>query len=931
MKLLRLAEQQPEMAVGYLVNAESLANSNFLRQRLNREWVYYYHAKRNFDSALYYVNLNLLREFTNDSTKLIQEEVAQSYGAKRAVLVGLGRFNETFDPLFKAVEIFEKFNINNFNHASALVNIGIDYWRIDEFKSSLEQLDKAIQFSKKYNFHDALLRAYITKGLVYKSLNQLNLAEEYYKYVFELIGSDVEQNARDFMASCNNLGLVYMDLEKMDSALSYYQKGLALIASGKIEGNFSYLIPFYSSVFQVNIGNIRLQQEDFKSAELHFMRSIKTMQASYGSSHPFQIESYQGVAESCLGLEEYEKALNYTHDLLELYHTNDMNSALGYNLLGSIYSEWEGHQHMALPYYDSAIMLNPQVIIDEQEISSFPELYAESLAGKVKILLDQNEFTIEQVERLFKSAVSLIRQTNQLVPSVSIKRDVNEVLNVFYQAYDKLSLQRDQKLIANQRKWEITQLNRAAILKTQLQDQYSMTFSVPDSILIQEKLLKDRLDSRISLMEPGKIDSSLFVMKREYDRFIERIEKEFPRYAKLKKVSKLSSLKDKMNSLGSTEIMLAFFEGQNKLFLLKISINGIVSKTIEKSELYKIIEEFNVAILTHSVPELIKNSSKLKSALLLTEEDLESINHIEIAPDGNIWKLDFGVLATDKEGLLNFLGQQITFSYDLLLEDFEVTQGSESEEVVAFSYDSLSKANNNEPSIQLRDLDSALPGTSKEVKTISEIWEGRYYYSNRATETVFKNEATQALSPAILHLALHGYQDDIYPEHSFLKFASHDSLNDGRLHSYELYNLRLKAPLAVLSACNSGSGKVEAGEGMVSLARAFAYAGVQSILATRWEVPDHTAPIIMKYFYEGLKTGMKKSAALQYAQRMYLENDATNVEKAPFFWAGYYILGNDDPVVEREFRLSKIGIGIISILLLFLISVFTMARKKRAL
>ena len=58
------------------------------------------------------------------------------------------------------------------------------------------------------------------------------------------------------------------------------------------------------------------------------------------------------------------------------------------------------------------------------------------------------------------------------------------------------------------------------------------------------------------------------------------------------------------------------------------------------------------------------------------------------------------------------------------------------------------------------------------------------------------------------------------------------------LHTYEIYNLELKGELAVLSACSTGDGKLQKGEGVISLARAFTYAGIPSVVMTLWDVED---------------------------------------------------------------------------------------------
>ncbi|MEL7145008.1 MAG: CHAT domain-containing protein, partial [Bacteroidota bacterium] len=226
--------------------------------------------------------------------------------------------------------------------------------------------------------------------------------------------------------------------------------------------------------------------------------------------------------------------------------------------------------------------------------------------------------------------------------------------------------------------------------------------------------------------------------------------------------------------------------------------------------------------------------------------------------------------------------------------------------------------------LTFRDLQKDLPGTSREVSAIADILDGVYYYGEMATETSFKTASKQY---AMIHLAIHGVQDENFPENSYLQFAEQDSLNDGRLHAYELYDCDLNADMAVLTACHSGGGKVVAGEGMMSIGRAFSYAGVNSILISRWEVPDVSTPYIMKYFYQALKKGMRKSEALAYAQKEFLAKDADNITKAPFYWAGFYIVGDDSPIRLQEswFSVSKW----VAVLLVFALVLLALSYQNR--
>jgi len=93
------------------------------------------------------------------------------------------------------------------------------------------------------------------------------------------------------------------------------------------------------------------------------------------------------------------------------------------------------------------------------------------------------------------------------------------------------------------------------------------------------------------------------------------------------------------------------------------------------------------------------------------------------------------------------------------------------------------------------------------------------------------------------------------------------------LYLTEIYGLHLNANLLVLSACETGIGKLEKGEGMISLARAFNYAGVPAIVTTLWKIDDESTSKIMEYFYENLNNSLSKNEALHQAKLTYLRRN----------------------------------------------------------
>jgi len=167
---------------------------------------------------------------------------------------------------------------------------------------------------------------------------------------------------------------------------------------------------------------------------------------------------------------------------------------------------------------------------------------------------------------------------------------------------------------------------------------------------------------------------------------------------------------------------------------------------------------------------------------------------------------------------------------------------------------------------------------------------------------------------------MHGVLDDENPLYSKLKFT------DEPLHAADLYNTRLNADLAILSACNTGSGNIKKGEGVMSLSRAFTYAGCPSLLMSLFPVPDGSTAQIMKTFLEELEKRITKDKALQNAQLAYLnDDDLPPSRKHPMYWAGFIPSGDMQPV---EFSQTCNWRWILALILL-IISYFTVKRINK--
>lgn len=190
-----------------------------------------------------------------------------------------------------------------------------------------------------------------------------------------------------------------------------------------------------------------------------------------------------------------------------------------------------------------------------------------------------------------------------------------------------------------------------------------------------------------------------------------------------------------------------------------------------------------------------------------------------------------------------------------------------------------------------------LPFTAKLVEKITGLFGGRVFAESRSTSQAFREESAYH---RIIHIGTHAEANNDYPEYSRLIFAKdrNDPNADNSVYLHDIYNIELVADLSVLTACESGKSSYKAGEGMVSMAHAFRYAGSRSILTGLWKLDEQATVMITDYFYMNLRRGLPKDVALQQAKLSYLQQ-AEGRMQLPGYWGGLVIMGEMEPVGFR--------------------------------
>jgi CHAT domain-containing protein/Tfp pilus assembly protein PilF len=280
------------------------------------------------------------------------------------------------------------------------------------------------------------------------------------------------------------------------------------------------------------------------------------------------------------------------------------------------------------------------------------------------------------------------------------------------------------------------------------------------------------------------------------------------------------------------------------------------------------------------------------------ETFLTKKSRITILPDGILHYIPFEVLLTresvkDKDqlyGKMAYLGNKYPLCYGQsasvylsMLEQSSAARAANTEmiELVAFG----------DP--DYKDTYKRLEFSGEEVQGIAGLFpEGsvRTFLGEGATE---ENAKTNNLLPAAkrIHFATHGVVDDKNPGRSGLVLSQEKSTTeDGILRAEEISGMSLHADLVVLSACQSGLGRMIRGEGMIGLSRSFMHAGVSSVVVSLWSVSDQSTNLLMQLFYENLiLQSLSPADALQQARISMIRE---NTYAHPFYWAPFILIGN---------------------------------------
>ncbi len=906
----------------------------------------------------------LLSKLVSDikKNKLAEKYLAITLLLKAKQEINLGLYTKSNKTTRKALQHF-LINKDSFQIADALNTIGVNHYFLENYDSTKIYYERSFDLKKRIDIdpYELAVSAY-NLGILYEDLGQSKKALTLYRDAEEFIIKSKRE--RNFLADVY-VGIAHIyfyEYKDIDKAEKYAEK--AMDVGIKIYGEFNPNITFVYTSY----ANILESKEKYKESIELLKKSLKIREKGYGDNHKWTCESYYDLAyvyeldEQHEKAEEfYKKAINIGNkinsksylsnakiELAKLYTDQNINNKEAQKLLEESLNTrvsvfgfkneivTENLRYLAcnaknqkdkqkfLLYINQSFTagnykkdsLN-QIIAPFEVLSSlellgdwYQEQYEkdnnlETLIKKYE-LIDQEVALIEYSQNNFTSDRSKIKFANNY-------RDIFEKgLNTCWVLYQKTN---DKKFL--EKAFQLFETNRNTTLLEGLQDiKYKLYSDLPEDLLeyesqIKQDLAKVNMDlyyektaSKPDKEFLSKLINDRIVISTKLDSLHKEFNKNHPKYASLKYKNKEVKISDVQGNINRDSQLITYFLGEENLFSFIITKNEVTFfKSTVAEIIIKLVGSLNTEIINL---ENTNNTSNQLYSVLLNEQLNLNKKKIVIIPDNVLNYIPFELLQNkNKQSLIDNFTVSYTGSARLFLElNNNFFQYKLPNYWVGFS-----------PDYQERDqLEN-----SNEITSINAIVGGTTFVEKASTIENFKKNNQ---NHDILHLAMHAEIDNENPMFNKLIFA------DGYLTSSEIYNLKNKANLAVLSACNTGFGKLEKGEGVMSMARAFHFSGVPSVVMSLWKVPDKETKKIMISFYKFLNKGFDKDEALQLAKKEYLKNTDDLILKHPYYWSGFVLNGNTKTLSNKSNFIFYIAGG--SVLLLFSLFGYRKHRKKKA-
>ena len=833
-----------------------------------------------------------------------------------------GEYDNSVEYFEKAIAIAKALNSPD-HELKCLRQMSLCFWEQNDFNEFHSLNEQALSLAKQIRSQRDESICLNNIGLYYWKTDNYSKALRYYDQSLEL--AQKIKNVQAESETSNNIGIIYKEIGEYDKALNYLNRSLAI--------DKLYFGKDYVTIDLNNIGNtyrkrglVSNNKADFYIAMDYFNRCLSLIKDISNKRNSIHIYNNLGTIYS--DLQEYGSSIEYYLSGLKVAEA--MGDKEGISLiLNNI-----GIVHYNLGNYEESIRYCQKAIDLAQELK----------AGRVlwEAFLDVGNSHKKRAE--FSEALKNYKNSVDVIESARATLDLEE-LKASYMGTDK-RIEAYHELIdllvrlhqAEPRKgygaeslYYLEKAKSRAFLDSLEVAQVSISRGIDPKLSAEEKqlnkeitgLYRKLLAPDLTAEQKDAIDESIRKCEDDYEKLKREIRSTSPAYSHLKfpEIITLEEVQKKL--VDDRTLFLTYSIGKDSSYGFAISRKGLKTFSISpRKTLQPKVTEYIKAISDresrdfHLGPELFRE---------LIEPGLDKdIKRLVFFPDDILYFLPFEALPTEPNGS-PWLVERFSVSYAPSLSSMWeiIKRGAHNgdkpqKDLLAFA----------DPLYESSETGKNLPASSDAFQNFYSSSAFRYFrlkYSGIEAQkiaTLFRPEREEILLREkaserelkelnledfkIIHFAAHGLIDDQKPARSSIVLSlDGDPQEDGFVQTREIYNLRMRADLVSLSACQTGLGQFIRGEGIEGLNRAFFYAGASSVLMSLWAVNDQATSLLMERFYSHLRSSNSITDSLQKAKLELIHSGALN---HPFYWAGFVVTGNTAKVIFPKKSINVISL-----------------------
>jgi CHAT domain-containing protein/tetratricopeptide (TPR) repeat protein len=783
-------------------------------------------------------NLNALESIE----KIIKPKSQEEFLALVILNANKGYFQNRFGWPQKAIlsyemawKTFEKNNLSNYDIVeNCLKPLGNLYTQIGDFDNAENTIKQYFFIAENQKNQEQKIAAILNLSNVYQSSGKALIA-------IQLLEKSIKtEKLSDFKKGLlyNNLGTNYLIMKDFISAKTTLEKAVSILSNQK---NKTEIL---SNSYR-NLVTIFCQEQNFEKANLYFEKAKEILQ-KLPQQEPRKRAKF--CFENAVLLFQQNKFASSNLQILNVF-----------SILIPNYSKIKND----LP--DKNALYAETVLLDALD------LQAEILVKQNKLKQAIETFRLSfYIEDLFEKII--VYENSKIIAQLRIRNRVEKCLEIYAQL-----VQTDKKLKYTEDAFLLCEETKSRVLKNYNSTKKTAS-KVEQSITIELQNLTVDITKEQQKNELADVLKINFCIKKQNNLMLSL--KKLQSKDSISKYEKfdLKALILKLEQQKS--VLVEYFSGSENLYSFtlenqKIELKKIENKQISSIKIAKFIDFFgNSDAISSYISSFNSAGNELYKMLQLPNKSVSK--NLIIIPDGLLNFVPFEALITKISGTTNFS------KMNYLLKDFVVSYNNSA----SFYLKEKLISNSNKTVLGIfpafKNTNFELSFSKTELQSLKSNFKGIYFENATATFSNFKKNASNF---PILHLCTHADAGDTESPAS-IKFF------DKNIMYSELYNLNIKPDLVVLSACQTGIGKLYKSEGAMSVARGFQFAGAENLLFSLWKVNDYTTSIFMADFYRNIKENRSFSEANHQAKLDFLNNtEISNSKKSPYYWSAFVYYG----------------------------------------